>query len=63
MDHPPARRGVAERYTFCRDCHFNNREPAICDVCDNGSEFESNAALDEEGYRDMKRIRINRKEQ
>lgn len=28
------------KYECCEDCYFNNREPAICDDCDDGDQFE-----------------------
>ena len=29
------------KYPMCGDCYFNNREPAICEQCSHGSEFEA----------------------
>lgn len=30
------------KYSICLDCYYNHREPAICEGCANGSEFEPN---------------------
>ena len=28
------------RYPECQICYFHNREPAICEDCDNGDEYQ-----------------------
>lgn len=31
----------------CQSCYFHNREPAICENCDNGDEYEPDDDLDD----------------
>jgi hypothetical protein len=34
-------------YPECQSCYFHNLEPAICENCDNGSEYEPDDDLDD----------------
>jgi hypothetical protein len=34
------------KYSFCPDCYYNHREPAICEECHNGSEFDAKEESD-----------------
>jgi hypothetical protein len=34
-------------YPECQSCYFHNVEPAICENCDNGSEYEPDEDLED----------------
>lgn len=34
-------------YPECQHCYFHNREPAICEGCENGDEYEPADDLDD----------------
>jgi len=34
-------------YPECQSCYFHNREPAICENCDNGSEYDPDDDLED----------------
>lgn len=42
---------------LCPTCYFEGREPAICEECENGSNYEQ-ADLDEGGLGELKEIRF-----
>jgi hypothetical protein len=46
---------VSARFPECKSCYFNNREPAICEECENASNFEQ-ADLDQDGLDDLRDI-------
>lgn len=37
------------KYEFCEDCYFHGVEPAICDECEDGDQFEP-AEADDDAY-------------
>lgn len=36
---------MAYKYPDCATCAFHDREPAICEGCDDGSEYEADEEL------------------
>jgi hypothetical protein len=46
---------VSARFPECKSCYFNNREPAICEECENASNFEQ-IDLDQDGLDDLRDI-------
>ena len=46
---------MSPKYPICHDCYFHDREPAICEGCAHGSEYEPD---EDESVREQLRRKV-----